>query len=165
MYPSSGAKGWEWGNVGKITWAIIPQLTADTVYIANSYGAGYGAVSSTIKKVIPNQDYNFVYKMTESNGIIHDGSYASNNIHSAVNYGSTITIPVPENFLLNHDTTIKANTELGLIDKGNANSQITITQAGIGQDIIITVPKGRSKQGADGQLLEVDQSLKSYEEK
>ena len=130
---------------------IIPQLTADTVYIANSYGAGYGAVSSTIKKVIPNQDYNFVYKMTESNGIIHDGSYASNNIHSAVNYGSTITIPVPENFLLNHDTTIKANTELGLIDKGNANSQITITQAGIGQDIIITVPKGRSKQGADGQ--------------
>lgn len=130
---------------------IIPQLTADTVYIANSYGAGYGAVSSTIKKVIPNQDYNFVYKMTENNGIIHDGSYASNNIHSAVNYGSTITIPVPENFLLNHDTTIKANTELGLIDKGNADSQITITQAGIGQDIIITVPKGRSKQGADGQ--------------
>ena len=130
---------------------IIPQLTADTVYIANSYGAGYGAVSSTIKKVIPNQDYNFVYKMTENNGIIHDGSYASNNIHSAVNYGSTITIPVPENFLLNHDTTIKANTELGLIDKGNADSQITITQAGIGQDIIITVPKGRSKQGVDGQ--------------
>ena len=130
---------------------IIPQLTADTVYIANSYGASYGAVSNTIKKVIPNQDYNFVYKMTESNGIIHDGSHASNNIHSAVNYGSTITIPVPENFLLNHDATIKANTELGLIDKGNADSQITITQAGIGQDIIITVPKGRSKQGADGQ--------------
>lgn len=130
---------------------IIPQLTADTVYIANSYGAGYGAVSSTIKKVIPNQDYNFVYKMTENNGIIHDGSYASNTINSAVNYGSTITIPVPENFLLNHDATIKANTELDLIDKRNADPQITITQAGIGQDIIITVPKGRSKQSAGGE--------------
>lgn len=130
---------------------IIPQLTADTVYIANSYGASYGAVSSTIKKVIPNQDYNFVYKMTENNGITHDGSYASNTINSAVNYGSTITIPVPENFLLNHDATIKANTELDLIDKRNADPQITITQAGIGQDIIITVPKGRSKQAAGGE--------------
>lgn len=130
---------------------IIPQLTADTVYIANSYGASYGAVSSTIKKVIPNQDYNFVYKMTENDGITHDGSYPSNTINSAVNYGSTITIPVPENFLLNHDATIKANTELDLIDKRNADPQITITQAGIGQDIIITVPKGRSKQAAGGE--------------
>lgn len=129
---------------------IIPQLTADTVYIASSNGLAYGAPSNTIKQVIPNQDYNFGYILRENNGITQDGSFSSMNIHSAVNYGSTITIPVPENFLLNHDATIKANTELGLIDKGNADSQITITQAGIGQDIIITVPKGKGQQGSYG---------------
>lgn len=129
---------------------IIPQLTADTVYIASSNGLAYGAPSNTIKQVIPNQDYNFGYILRENNGITQDGSFPSMNIHSAVNYGSTITIPVPENFLLNHDATIKANTELGLIDKGNADSQITITQAGIGQDIIITVPKGKGQQGSYG---------------
>ena len=129
---------------------IIPQLTADTIYIASSNGLAYGAPSNTIKQVIPNQDYNFGYILRENDGIIQDGSYSSMNINSAVNYGSTITIPVPENFLLNHDATIKANTELGLIDKGNADSQITITQAGIGQDIIITVPKGKSQQGSNG---------------
>lgn len=121
---------------------IIPQLTADTLYVANSDGRK----NDTIHKLIPNQDYNFIYIMGENNGLVQDNSYMANVIDSAVNYRSTITIPVPKNFLLNYDATIKANTEQKLIDDNSSNPQITIKQAGMGQDIVITVPKGQSSQ-------------------
>ena len=121
---------------------IIPQLTADTLYVANSDGRK----NDTIHKLIPNQDYNFIYIMGENNGLIQDNSYMANVIDSAVNYGSTITIPVPKNFLLNYDATIKANTERTLIDDNSSNPQITIKQAGMGQNIVITVPEGQSSQ-------------------
>ena len=115
---------------------IIPELTADGVYVATSTGGK----NDKIKEVAPNEDYNFVYIMGENDGIVHDGSYMAGTVNSAVNYGTTITIPVPENFLLNKELSDKANKERGL-------TGFTMTQDGMGKDVIITVPKGQSAQG------------------
>lgn len=115
---------------------IIPELTADGVYVATSTGNK----NDKIKEVAPNEDYNFVYVMGENDGLVHDGSYMAGVVNSAVNYGTTITIPVPENFLLNQEVSDKANKERGL-------TGFTMTQDGMGKDVIITVPKGQSGQG------------------
>ena len=112
---------------------IIPELTADGVSLAKATGDK----NTDFTEVAPNEDYNFVYVMGENDGLVHDGSYKANVVNSAVNYGTTITIPVPENFLLNQEASDKANKERGL-------TGFTMTQDGMGKDVIITVPKGQS---------------------
>ena len=115
---------------------IIPELTADGVSLAKATGDK----NTDFTEVAPNEDYNFVYVMGENDGLVHDGSYKAGIVNSAVNYGTTITIPVPENFLLNQEASDKANKERGL-------TGFTMTQDGMGKDVIITVPKGQSAQG------------------
>ena len=115
---------------------IIPELTADGVSLAKATGDK----NTDFTEVAPNEDYNFVYVMGENDGLVHDGSYKAGIVNSAVNYGTTITIPVPENFLLNQEVSDKANKERGL-------TGFTMTQDGMGKDVIITVPKGQSGQG------------------
>ena len=115
---------------------IIPELTADGVSLAKATGDK----NTDFTEVAPNEDYNFVYVMGENDGLVHDGSYKAGIVNSAVNYGTTITIPVPENFLLNQEVSDKANKERGL-------TGFTMTQDGMGKDVIITVPKGQSAQG------------------
>lgn len=115
---------------------IIPELTADGVSLAKATGDK----NTDFTEVAPNEDYNFVYVMGENDGLVHDGSYKAGIVNSAVNYGTKITIPVPENFLLNQEASDKANKERGL-------TGFTMTQDGMGKDVIITVPKGQSGQG------------------
>ena len=115
---------------------IIPELISNGVSLAKATGDK----NTDFTEVAPNEDYNFVYDMGENDGLVHDGSYMANVVNSAVNYGTTITIPVPENFLLNQEASDKANKERGL-------TGFTMTQDGMGKDVIITVPKGQSAQG------------------
>lgn len=115
---------------------IIPELISNGVSLAKATGDK----NTDFTEVAPNEDYNFVYDMGENDGLVHDGSYMANVVNSAVNYRTTITIPVPENFLLNQEASDKANKERGL-------TGFTMTQDGIGKDVIITVPKGRGGQG------------------
>ena len=115
---------------------IIPELISNGVSLAKATGDK----NTDFTEVAPNEDYNFVYYMGENDGLVHDGSYMAGIVNSAVNYGTTITIPVPENFLLNQEVSDKANKERGLTD-------FTMTQDGMGKDVIITVPKGQSAQG------------------
>src|SRR5699024_9800112 len=68
-----------------------------------------------------------------------DTGSGSAQINVTRNYGAQIRIPVPQGFVLNHDLTMQ---ETMLRD----GDQTTITQAGPGQDIIITVPKGSGSQ-------------------
>ncbi|QGY95778.1 YSIRK-type signal peptide-containing protein [Lactobacillus crispatus] len=112
---------------------IIPELISNGVSLAKATGDK----NTDFTEVAPNEDYNFVYVMGENDGLVHDGSYMANVVNSAVNYGTTITIPVPENFLLNQEASDKANKERGL-------TGFTMTQDGMGKDVIITVPKGQS---------------------
>ena len=112
---------------------IIPELISNGVSLATATGDK----NTDFTEVAPNEDYNFVYVMGENDGLVHDGSYMAGVVNSAVNYGTTITIPVPENFLLNQELSDKANKERGL-------TGFTMTQDGMGKDVIITVPKGQS---------------------
>lgn len=115
---------------------IIPELISNGVSLAKATGDK----NTDFTEVAPNEDYNFVYDMGENSGMVHDGTYMAGVVNSAVNYGTTITIPVPENFLLNQEVSDKANKERGL-------TGFTMTQDGMGKDVIITVPKGQSAQG------------------
>ena len=95
--------------------------------------------STNVKGVPVNTNVTYTFKVNETPGVNSDG-YASNIVNSAVNYGTTITIPVPDGFILDEAATKSLN---GFTEQ----YKTTITQPnGKGTDIIIEVPKGAGKQ-------------------
>ncbi len=71
--------------------------------------------------------------MGETDGIDGSADYAIGQVNSAVNYGTTIRVPVPRYFTLDESATAARN---GFSD------ETTITQpGGASSDIVITVPK------------------------
>ncbi|QGF40420.1 YSIRK-type signal peptide-containing protein [Limosilactobacillus gastricus] len=113
-----------------ITPGMNPQFTRDN------------PSTSTASSIAVNTNYRYLLKINEANGVQDSNSYASNQINSADNYGTIITIPVPSSFQLDESATATANA---------FTDQTTISQPnGIGTDIIITVPKGSGKQGYEG---------------
>ena len=94
---------------------------------------------TNVKGVPVNTNVTYTFKINETPGVNSDG-YTSNIVNSAVNYGTTITIPVPDGFILDETATKSLN---GFTEQYKA----TITQPnGKGTDIIIEVPKGAGKQ-------------------
>ena len=97
---------------------------------------GRKPTSTEVPSVLPKTDYTYYLKVGEANGVQDGTSFQSTLINSAVNFGSTITIPVPEGFVLDQTATN---------DKNNFADGTTITQSG--NVITITVPKGAGNQG------------------
>ena len=96
-------------------------------------GAGTGTT------VVPDTEYTYSFTVNEVNGVLDNLNYPSGRVNSAVNYGTTITIPVPTGFTLDEAATMSVNA---------FSDATTITQAaGAGGDITITVPKGSGAQG------------------
>lgn len=94
--------------------------------------------NSKITTVVPNTEYVYTFAPNEADGVFDDASYPSTRVNSAVNYGTTITIPVPGEFTLDATTTASLNA---------FTDSTTISQpGGAGGDIIITVPKGSGSQ-------------------
>ena len=94
---------------------------------------------TNVKGVPVNTNVTYTFKVNETPGVNSDG-YASNIINSAVNYGTTITIPVPDGFVLDEAATESLN---GFTQQ----YKTSITQPnGKGTDIIIEIPKGAGKQ-------------------
>lgn len=86
-----------------------------------------------------NTDYTYQITINETSGVGTNG-YSSNQINSAVNYGTVIRIPVPEGFTLNEAATMERNDFVN-------GDKTTITQPeGTSGDIVITVPKGSGSQ-------------------
>ncbi|MGM9905023.1 mucin-binding protein, partial [Lactobacillus sp.] len=84
----------------------------------------------------PNKDYTYSLSLNELLGINNAsdvGSFSSNRVIRSINYGTEIRIPVPAQFELNASDTATKNA---------FSDQTTITQDGIGADVVITVPKG-----------------------
>ncbi|SUO79375.1 MucBP domain-containing protein [Streptococcus equinus] len=101
----------------------------------------YAPSSTSVDYVNVNTDYIYEVRVNEANGI-QDDSYQSGKINAEVNYGSTITVPVPESFTLNEDATMAKN---------NFGDETTIKQSGgPGTNLIITVPKGSGDRVKDG---------------
>ena len=85
---------------------------------------------------LPNTDVTYMLNLKELPGINNaTGEVVNYNgrVIKSINYGTEIRIPVPEQFELN-----AAETAL----KNEFGDQTTITQAGKGAEIFITVPKG-----------------------
>ncbi len=101
-----------------------------------------------VAAVLPNQNYVYEFRVNENTGVDTQDRYYSALINSGVNYGTTITLPVPTGFTLNEALTKQIN---GFTDG------TTITQpGGKGNAIIITAPKGaglQSWQNPRGYLL------------
>lgn len=87
-----------------------------------------------------NTDYTYQININETNGVGTNG-FPSNQVNSAVNYGTVIHIPVPLGFTLNETETRNRNQ---FVD----GDKTTITQpGGTSGNIVITVPKGSGSQG------------------
>lgn len=94
--------------------------------------------SSTYKAIYANQDYVYQFSVGETDGIDGSTDYATGQINSAVNYGTTIRVPVPECFTLDENATAARNA---------FSDATTITQpGGKSSDIVISVPKGSGRQ-------------------
>ncbi|RVU69956.1 LPXTG cell wall anchor domain-containing protein [Lactobacillus xujianguonis] len=90
-------------------------------------------------RALPNTDYTYELQINETSGVAKGWkNNPSGKINSAVNTDATITIPVPDSFVLNQDRTYTVN---------NFGDHTTITQiGGRGGDIVIHVPKGSGRQ-------------------
>ncbi|WP_244660741.1 mucin-binding protein, partial [Lactobacillus nasalidis] len=86
--------------------------------------------------LLPNKDYTYSLSLDELLGINNASdvsSFYSNRVIKSINYGTEIRIPVPAQFELNASETATKNA---------FTDETTITQDGVGADIVITVPKG-----------------------
>ncbi len=61
--------------------------------------------SSTYKAIYANQDYAYQFSVGETDGIDGSADYATGQVNSAVNYGTTIRVPVPRYFTLDESAT------------------------------------------------------------
>lgn len=81
----------------------------------------------------------------ETSGINKGNTFPSGQANNAVNWGTTITIPVPPDFVLNKERTTIVN------NFNRAGDTTMIEQiGGKGGNIIITVPKGSGRQNWEG---------------
>ena len=95
-----------------------------------------------VSALVPDTDYQFTLKLNQGTGLNGLTDFTAAQINSARNYGSVITIPVPEGFVLNQDISVK-NSQIG--------DKTTIEQVGgAGGNIIIKVPEGSGSQGYEG---------------
>lgn len=86
--------------------------------------------SAAVKKLFPSYDYEWQLNLGQKNGInkaFNSGGTAGPS--PLINHETTVTIPVPDSFVLNSEKTATENSSLA-----------TITQAGKGKDLIIKLP-------------------------
>ena len=87
--------------------------------------------------ILPNRDYTYQLNLNSDDGV-GNNSWSSGQVHRAINYGTTIDIPLADNFKLNLDATRKLNKDNKLLDQfdyDDANHQL-----------VITVPKGHGSE-------------------
>lgn len=81
--------------------------------------------------ILPNRDYTYQLNLNSDNGV-GNNNWSSNQVHRAINYGTTIAIPLADNFKLNLDATRKLNQDHKLLDQfdyDDVNHQLVITVA------------------------------------
>lgn len=94
--------------------------------------------TSSAPAVIPHVNYTYEVNLGENTGVDDSTSYSSAQANSGINYGTTVTIPVPEGFQLDAEATAASN---GFTDG------TTITQeGGAGSVLVISAPKGAGTQ-------------------
>ena len=112
-----------------------------TQYIKPGINPSVKRINPTISSapaVIPHVNYTYEVNLGENTGVDDSTSYSSAQANSGINYGTTVTIPVPEGFQLDAEATAASN---GFTDG------TTITQEGGAESVlVISVPKGAGAQ-------------------
>ncbi|WP_203664669.1 KxYKxGKxW signal peptide domain-containing protein [Lacticaseibacillus sp. 53-4] len=118
-----------------MTQTVKPNIAINP--IQRQYPAGDD--DDSIGSLLPDTEYVYQFTTPEQNGKQDETGSPSSQVNLAVNYGTTITIPVPTGFTLDSDMTAQLN---------NFKDHTTIAQpGGAGTNIVITVPKGSGNQG------------------
>lgn len=81
--------------------------------------------------ILPNRDYTYQLSLKSDDGV-GNNDWPSSQVHRAINYGTTIDIPLADNFKLNLDATRKLNQDnkvAGQFDYDDINHQLIITVA------------------------------------
>ena len=135
----------------QIFWSY--QNSDDPSKVINNYPLEFTSVvqtsmAPTIRQVKPDPKYvknlrvdtryDFEIDINQPTGVGENG-YTSNKVNNAQNLGTTITVPVPGNFLLDPQASMDAS-------KLGSNSGVTFTQDKAGGDVIITIPAGSGSQ-------------------
>lgn len=87
--------------------------------------------NSDTSVILTNRDYTYRLNLSSDDGV-GNNDWPSNQVHRAINYGTTIDIPLADNFKLNLDATRKLNQDnkvAGQFDYDNVNHQLIITVA------------------------------------
>lgn len=87
--------------------------------------------NSSIPTILPNRDYTYQLSLKSDDGV-GNNNYPSDQVHRAINYGTTIDIPLAANFKLNLDATRKLNQDHKLLDQfdyDDTNHRLVITVA------------------------------------
>ena len=99
------------------------------------------------KQFINNSQITYSYAVNEDDGVVasEDGkpNYPAAQVNSAVNFGTTITIPMPKGFVLDQNATNQLIA--GWYDDKLPDNPVTIIQDANG-NVVITVPKGQGFQ-------------------
>ncbi|OQR04429.1 mucin-binding protein [Ligilactobacillus salivarius] len=135
----------------QIFWSY--QNSDDPSKVINNYPLEFTSVvqtsmTPTIRQVKPDPKYvknlrvdtryDFEIDINQPTGVGENG-YTSNKVNNAQNLGTTITVPVPGNFLLDPQASMDAS-------KLGSNSGVTFTQDKAGGNVIITIPAGSGSQ-------------------
>ena len=83
--------------------------------------------------ILPNRDYTYQLSLNSDDGV-GNNNYSSGQVHRAINYGTTIDIPLADNFKLNLDATRKLNKDNKLLDQFDYDD--------VNHQLVIAVPKG-----------------------
>ena len=111
----------------KFSTSIYPKMEPRITRLSNS----------STPTILPNRDYTYQLSLASDDGV-GNNSWSSGQVHRAINYGTTIDIPLADNFKLNLDATRKLNKDNKLLDQfdyDDANHQL-----------VITVPKGHGSE-------------------
>lgn len=135
----------------QIFWSY--QNSADPSKVINNYPLEFTSIvqtsmAPTIRQVKPDPEYvknlrvdtryDFEIDINQPTGV-GDSGYGSNKVNNTQNLGTTITVPVPGNFLLDPQASMDAS-------KLGSNSGVTFTQDKAGGNVIITIPAGSGSQ-------------------
>ncbi|URI13016.1 mucin-binding protein [Ligilactobacillus salivarius] len=135
----------------QIFWSY--QNSDDPSKVINNYPLEFTSIvqtsmAPTIRQVKPDPKYvknlrvdtryDFEIDINQPTGV-GDSGYGSNKVNNTQNLGTTITVPVPGNFLLDPQASMDAS-------KLGSNSGVTFTQDKAGGDVIITIPAGSGSQ-------------------
>ena len=107
--------------------SIYPKMEPRITRVSNS--------NSSV--ILPNRDYTYQLNLKSDDGV-GNNNYPSDQVHRAINYGTTIDIPLADNFKLNLDATRKLNKDNKLLDQFNYDD--------VNHQLVITVPKGHGSE-------------------